>query len=229
MAELTYDDAYLLTLEDDQTEVGTEFDPDADYAAPPPPLPDGWHLAKLRNLGAKDAEGTLRPFAGPRKWGNIPATFFTQIEAVIVDQGGPQDGKRTDRYNVTTHAEARQNNASSASLVYRAITGDPIPGVNQGRHMGLIVDQLKGVEPIVWVKTQLEGRPQEAGRAYDDRKKAGQLEPGEKAPKTYRGEKNFMENGKVTGRVTDPETGEVVVGRPVITDMKPQSWTPPGR
>lgn len=226
--EIVMDEEYLAALQNDDTEVGTEFDPDADYAAPPPPLPDGWHQAKLRNIGARDAEGVIRPFVGPRSWGNIPKTFFTQIEAVVIDPGGAQDGKRTDRYNVTTHADARQNNTSSASLVYRAMTGNPIPGVNQGAHMGLVIEGLQE-EPIVWIRTQLEGQSPEASKSFGERKKAGTLNPGEKPPKTFRGEKSFMENGKVTGRTVDPVTGETVVGRPTIVDLKPQSWTPPNR
>ena len=83
--------------------------------------------------------------------------------------------------------------------------------------MGLIVELLQE-EPIVWIRTQLEGQAPEASKSYGERKKAGQLSPGEKAPKTYRGQKAFSENGKITGKVTDPATGEVVVGRPAIQD-----------
>lgn len=220
--EITYDPDYLATLEADDTEVGAEFDQDADYAAPPPPLPDGWYLAKLRNIGAKDAGGTLRPFVGPRPWGQIPATFFTQIEAIVVDPGGAQDGKRTNRYNVTTHTDVRQNNTSSAALVYRAVTGQPIPGVKQAAHMGLIMDLFNGQEPLVKIRVQLEGEAQEASKAYQDGKKAGRT--GLAKPKVYRGERNFMKDGKVVGYVDDPASGERVVGRPSIVDIKPQDF-----
>ena len=221
-----YDETALAALENDTDEYTPEvFDKDADYAAPPPPLPDRWHLAKLNLIGAKDAEGVLKEFVGPRPWGNIPATYFTQIDATVVDPGGAQDGKRTNRFNVTTHPEERRNNASSASLVYKAITGNPIPGLKPAAHIGLVLDQLRGQSPIVWIKTQLEGEPQEASKAFQEAKKAGQV--GATKPKTYRGEKSFMENGKVTGRVVDPTSGEIVVGRPSIVDMKPQSFVPP--
>lgn len=225
---LIYDDEYLATLESDDTQMEGEFDADADYAAPPPPLPDGWHQAKLSNIGAKDSEGVLRPFVGPRSWGNVPATFFTQIEGTIVDPGGAQDGKKTNRFNVTTHAEERRNNASSASLVYRAITGKPIPGLKPAVHMGAVIEELKGVEPIVWIKTQLEGESPDASKAFGEAKKAGNTE-GLKKPKTFRGQKAFTdaETGKVTGVLVDPETGERVVGRPMITDLKPASFAPP--
>lgn len=231
-----YDEAALAALEEFTDEYTTEqFDVDSDYAAPPPPLPDGWHMAKLNLIGAKDAEGTLKEFVGPRAWGNIPfhpeneknpgGTFFTQIDATIVDPGGAQDGKRTNRFNVTTHPEERRNNASSASLVYRAVKGTAIPGLKPAAHIGLVLDLLRGENPIVWVKTQLEGEAAEASKAFQEAKKAGQT--GMKKPKTYRGEKSFSQDGKVTGRVLDADSGEFVVGRPTIVDMKPQSFVPP--
>lgn len=220
----TYDETLLESLENDPTEFSsTEFDPDADYAAPPPPLPDGWHLAKLNLIGAKDKDGNLKEFVGPRPWGNIPATYFTQIDATIVDPGGPQDGKRTTRFNVTTHPEERRNGASSASLVYRAITGQPIPGVKPALHMKEVLDLLRGQSPIVMIRTQLEGEAQEASKAFQDAKQRG--EQGKK-PRTFRGEKAFTQEGKLTGRCIDTETGEIVVGRPAIQDIKPQSWEP---
>lgn len=223
-----YDEEFLSSLENDADEFTPEqFDQDADYAAPPPPLPDGWHQAKLNLIGAKTPDGVLKEAVGPRPWGNIPATYFTQIDATIVDIGGAQDGKRTNRFNVTTHPEERRNNASSASLVYKAITGDPIPGLKPAVHMGLVLDQLRGQAPIVWIKTRLEGEAQEASKAFQEAKKAGTV--GAKKPKTYWGEKTFSENGKITGRVIDPERGEIVVGRPMIVDMKPQSFQPPAK
>lgn len=221
-----YDEAALAALENFTDEFTIEqFDVDADYAAAPPPLPDGWHMAKLNLIGAKDTEGVLKEFTGPRKWGNIPSTFFTQIDATIVDVGGAQDGKRTNRFNVTTHPEERRNNASSASLVYKAIVGSAIPGLKPAVHMGLLLDQLRGQSPIVWVRTQLEGEAQEASKAFQAAKEAG--DKSAKKPKTFRGEKSFTQEGKVTGRVFDPEAGEFVVGRPQIVDMKPQSFVPP--
>lgn len=222
-----YDESALAELEGYTDEFTPEaFDSDADYAAPPPPLPDGWHMAKLNLIGAK-VDGVLKEFSGPRKWGNIPATFFTQIDATIVDVGGAQDGKRTNRFNVTTHPEERRNNASSASLVYKAIVGSTIPGLKPAVHMGLLLDELRGQSPIVWIKTQLEGEAQEASKAFQAAKEAG--DKNAKKPKTFRGEKSFMQEGKVTGRVVDPDTNEIVVGRPSIVDMKPQSFTPPDK
>lgn len=228
--ELIFDDDYLATLESDETPMAGEFDPDADYNAPPPPIPDGWHQAKLKLIGAKDANGDLKPFVGPRPWGNISATFFTQIDASIVDPGGPQDGKRTNRFNVTTHPEERRNNASSASLVYRAITGNPIPGLKPAAHMASVIDELKGQEPIVWIKTQLEGESPEASKAFGEAKKAGLTGADlPKKPKTFRGQKAFTdaETGKLTGVLVDPDTNERVVGRASIVDIKPQSFVPP--
>lgn len=222
-----YDEAALAALETDNTEVGEGFDEDADYAAPPPPLPDGWHQATLHLIGAK-VDGELKEFSGPRSWGNIPSTFFTQIEAKVVDPGGAQDGKRTTRFNVTTHPEERRNGASSASLVYRALTGKPLPGLKQGPHMKQVLDALRGNSTIVWIKTQLSGEAQDASKAYREAKERGDNQLPAK-PKTFRGEKTFSENGKVTGRVFDEASLEWVVGRPDIVDIKPMTFTPPSK
>jgi hypothetical protein len=105
-------------------------------------------------------------------------------------------------------------------MYYRAITGKPIPGVSEGQHMKALLELLQG-SPTVTITTRLEGQAPEASKAFSDRKKAGQLAPGEKAPKTFRGEKAFTQEGKLTGRVYDAETGEFVVGRPVIVSAKP--------
>lgn len=224
-----FDEDLLAQAEEDETTVGKAFDPDSDYAAPPPPIPDTWHQARLRLLGV-NKDNTKIPFDGPRAWGPNVTTFWTQIEAVIVDPGGPQDGKVTNRFNVTTHVEERRHNSSAAALVYRAITGDPLPGVKQGAHIAAVVKALQD-QPMVWIKTQLEGEASEASKAFGEAKKSMSPEQlkasGIKKPKVYRGEKAFMEDGKVTGRVFDPETNEIVVGRATIVDMKPLSFTPP--
>lgn len=242
--ELIYDDDYIAQLESDDTPMSGEIDLDADYAAPGPPLPDAWHMLKLKNIGAKVKDKTspyydqVMPFVGPRSWGQVMATFFTQIEGQVVEPGGPQDGKRTNRFNVTTHPEERRNNSSSASLVYRAITGKTFPTAKPASHMALVVDELKGQEPIVWAKTQLEGEASDASKAYVDAKEQGHPLP--KKPKTFRGQDKFKfvgldSNGnpiygdKITGVAYDLEFKERVVGRPQIVDLKPQSFTPPGK
>ena len=46
-----------------------------------------------------------------------------------------------------------------------------------------------------------------------DAKKAGTLANGQKAPKTFRGDKSFMENGKLTGRAWDAAANEVGCGK----------------
>ena len=131
----TYDEELLAAAEaDTETTVGAEFDPDAEYNAPMPPLPDGWHFAKLSNRGAKNAAGEQKMFVGPRPWGENITTYFLQVEASVIDPSGPQNNKRANG-NVTTHNENGadgKSRGSSASMYYRAITGQPIPGVNQG-------------------------------------------------------------------------------------------------
>lgn len=223
------DEAALAALETDDTEA-EGLDKDADYGdqLPPPPIPDDWHQATLHLLGVKDANGQQAEFAGPRKWGNISSTFFTQIEAHVVDPNGPQDGKRTTRFNVTTHAEERRNGASSASLVYRALTGKPLPGMKQGLHMKAVLDELRGNSQVVWIKTQLEGEASDASKAFREAKDRGD-NPLPKRPKTFRTERSFTQDGKLTGRCWDNDAQEWVVGRAAIVDIKPSSFIPPAK
>lgn len=227
MADVTFDPTLMDSLDIDETTVPAEFDQDADYNAPPPPLPDGWYQATLTVSGVKDADGNLVPFR-KRPWGNIPSTFHTSIQARVQDIGGVQDGKFASDNTVTTHIDPKRYNTSKVATYYRGITGNPIPGVSEGQHMKALLEELQS-SPTVWIKTQLEGQPADASKAFSDTKKAngGRAPEGTRAPKTYRGERNFYENGKLTGRVFDEETGEWVVGRPVISDVKPLSFVPP--
>jgi hypothetical protein len=222
--DLVFDPTLMDSLDEDTTPLPAEFDVDADYNAPPPPLPDGWYLATLRCAGVRDGDKTV-PFR-KRPWGNIPSTYHTSIEAQIVDPGGPQNGKFATDNTVTTHADARRHNTSKVATFYRGITGQPIPGVSEAQHMSMLLRELQSF-PTVYIKTQLEGQAQEAGKEFGARKAAHTLSPGEKGPKTFRGEKSFMENGKLTGRAWDESAKEWVVGRPQIVDVKPSTWTPP--
>lgn len=227
MAEVTFDPTLMDSLDIDETVVPAEFDQDADYNAPPPPLPDSWYQATLTVAGVRDQDGNLVPFR-KRPWGNIPSTFHTSIQARVQDIGGIQDGKFASDNTVTTHIDPKRYNTSKVATYYRGITGNPIPGVSEGQHMKALLEELQS-SPTVWIKTQLEGQPADASKAFSDAKKANGGRPveGTRAPKTYRGERNFYENGKLTGRVFDEETGEWVVGRPVISDVKPLSFIPP--
>lgn len=227
MAEVIFDPTLMDSLDIDETVVPAEFDQDADYNAPPPPLPDSWYQATLTVAGVRDQDGNLVPFR-KRPWGNIPSTFHTSIQARVQDIGGVQDGKFASDNTVTTHIDPKRYNTSKVATYYRGITGSPIPGVSEGQHMKALLEELQS-SPTVWIKTQLEGQPADASKAFSDAKKANGGRPveGTRAPKTYRGERNFYENGKLTGRVFDEETGEWVVGRPVISDVKPLSFIPP--
>jgi len=224
--EVTFDPTLIDSLDEDSTALPQEFDADADYNAPPPPLPDGWYHAVLTVAGVRSEDGsTLVPFR-KRPWGQIPSTFHTSISAKIVDPGGLQDGKYASDNTVTTHSDPRRHNTSKVATYYRGITGKPIPGVSEGQHMKALLEELQAA-PTVWIKTQLEGQAADASKAFSEKKKAGQVAPGERAPKTFRGEKAFYEDGKLTGRAWDEAQQEWVVGRPVIADVKPLDFEPP--
>lgn len=220
-AEVVFDPTLMDSLDEDTTQIAADFDRDADYAAPPPPLPDGTYQMTLSCAGVKDENGTLVPFR-KRPWGNIPSTYHTSIQARIVDPGGPQDGKFASDNTVTTHIDPKRHNTSKVAMYYRAITGKPIPGVSEGQHMKALLELLQG-NPTVLGTTQLEGQAQEASTAFSNAKKAnsGRAPEGMKAPKTFRGQKAFTQEGKLTGRVWDDEAQEFVVGRPSIASVKP--------
>jgi hypothetical protein len=215
---VVFDPTLMDSLDEDMTQIAPEFDQDADYAAPPPPLPDGTYQMILSCAGVKDENGALVPFR-KRPWGNIPSTFHTSIQGRIVDPGGAQDGKYATDNTVTTHIDPKRHNTSKVAMYYRAITGKPIPGVSEGQHMKALLELLQS-NPTVMGTTQLEGQAADASKAFSEKKKAGTLAPGEKAPKTFRGQKAFTQEGVLTGRVFDDVAGEFVVGRPMITAVK---------
>src|SRR5271163_2375218 len=170
MADVTFDPTLMDTLEEDMTSVPAEFDADADYNLPAPPLPDGWYQATLTVAGVRDQDGNLVPFR-KRPWGNIPSTFHTSIQAKVQDVGGVQDGKFASDNTVTTHIDPKRYNTSKVATYYRGITGNPIPGVNEEDHVKTLCRELLS-QPIVWIKTQLEGQPADASKAFSDAKKA---------------------------------------------------------
>jgi hypothetical protein len=215
---VVFDPTLMDSLDEDMTQIAPEFDQDADYAAPPPPLPDGTYQMILSCAGVKDENGALVPFR-KRPWGNIPSTFHTSIQGRIVDPGGAQDGKYATDNTVTTHIDPKRHNTSKVAMYYRAVTGKPIPGVSEGQHMKALLEVLQS-NPTVMGTTKLEGQAADASKAFSDKKKAGTLAPGEKAPQTFRGQKAFTQEGVLTGRVFDDKAGEFVVGRPVITAVK---------
>jgi len=228
--EVIFDETLMDDLDNDSTQLSQEFDADADAYAPPPPLPDGWHMAVLTCAGVKNSAGVLVPF-NERPWGpNIKKTYHTSIQAKVVDPGGLQDGKYASDNTVITFPDPKQHNTSKVATIYRGITGKPIPGNSEGQHMKALLTELQA-SPTVWIKTELEGQPSEASKAFSDAKKAngGRAPEGMKAPKTYRGEKAFMEDGRITGRVWDEATQEYAVGRPQIKAVQPLSFTPPGK
>jgi hypothetical protein len=224
--EVTFDPTLMDSLDEDTSALPQEFDPDADYNAPPPPLPDGWYQATLDCAGVKSEDGSSTVPFRKRPWGKIPSTFHTSIRAKIVDPDGPQDGKYATDNTVTTHADPKRHNTSKVATYYRGITGKPIPGVSEGQHMKALLEELQST-PLVWIRTQLEGQASDASKAFGEKKKAGGLAPGEKAPRTFRGEKAFLEDGVLTGRAWDETNQEWVVGRPVIADVKPIDFVPP--
>ena len=141
-----------------------------------------------------------------------------RIDPRIVDPGGEQDGKYASDNTVTTAMDINKK-TSKVFTYYRGITGKACPGANEEDNMKAFIKELLN-QPTVWVKTQLEGQAADASKAFSEKKKAKALTTSDKAPKTFRGQAAFTQEGKLTGRVFDPETKEFVVGRPQIVDIK---------
>ena len=60
--EIEYDDTYLESLKAEPVpEISGEFDPDAEYNRPAPPVEDGWYQMTFSNGGVY-VEGAKRPF-----------------------------------------------------------------------------------------------------------------------------------------------------------------------
>src|ERR1700679_2357776 len=92
--EVTFDPTLMDSLDEDMTPLPAEFDVDADYNAPPPPVPDGWYLATLECAGVM-VDGNRVPTTQIKWKGDVTEKghWWTGIQARIVDPGGLEDGK----------------------------------------------------------------------------------------------------------------------------------------
>jgi hypothetical protein len=208
--ELVFDSTLLDELDNDNTAVAPDFDPDADYNAPPPPLPDGWYLATLECAGV-NVDGQRVPFTQIKWKGDVTEKghFWTGVQAKVQDPGGLEDGKFASDGLVRTKLDPKRHNTSLVASYYRAITGDPIPGTSEGQHMKAILEKLQE-KPLVYIKTQLQG-----GYKKEDGSRVN-----------IKGQDKFVnENGKVTGVVE--VDGQRIVGRPAIIDVRNQDFVPP--
>lgn len=225
--EIEYDDQYLSSLEaaDDSEISPAEFDPDADYAKPAPPILDGWYSATVSNAGVK-VDDTQRPFR-TSKWSNETRIHYElSIKAELHAVDDPiVDGKTvwTDR-PLRTAIDPDRGNTSGVASAFRAITGKPILGLNELKHAEQLNEVLQE-EPLCWVRIQNILADTDAEIATPK---------GEKRPKKVYGQKRIMalrggtdSQGKFTGVGDHPSTSTRCVARPRIVEFRNKSWEGP--
>ncbi len=225
--DITYDDAYLQSLEAiDQPDTAAEFDPDAEYNRPAPPIHDGWYLMTFANAGVYN-EGNKVPFRSAQ-WKNESRPHFeiAVVGVIAKPEDSLVDGKHvyTDM-PLTTTPDPERNNASAVSAAFRALTGKPIAGLPGLGHVKQLDEVLRSGNVTGW------GRVQNVLRDRDAEKAAGLA--GEKRPKAVYGQKKISalpggtdSAGKFTGAADHPETGVRCVSKAVLVEFKPASWTP---
>ena len=224
---IIYDDAYLQSLEAlDTPDATVEFDPDADYNRPAPPIEDGWYQMDFTNGGVY-SDGNKVPYRSAQWKNEHKPHFELAIQGVIINPNDPL----TDQKHVwtgmplTTTPDPDRGNASAVGAAFRALTGKPIAGLPGLQHVKQLDEVLKGT-PRGW------GRVQNQLRDVDAEKAAA--EAGEKRPKSINGQKRIMAlpggtnaQGKFSGAADHPETGTRCVSRAVLVEFKGADFVPP--
>jgi hypothetical protein len=224
-AELTYDDSYLESLESQDVEIEGEFDPDADYNRPAPPVPDGVYQMTFENGGVFH-EGERVPYRAAQWKNETRPHFELAIKGTIIAPDNPKiDGKFVfTGFPLTTKPDVDRNNQSAVGDAFRSLTGKPIAGLKQLDHVKQLDEALKS-KPIGFAKVQNVLRDQDAEKAA--------AQAGEKRPRTVYGQKKIMalkggtdSKGEFTGAGDHPETGTRCAARAEISSFMPHDYKP---
>ena len=233
--QIIYDDEYMQGLEGEGEAIDTEFDPDADFNRPAPPIHDGWYYGKASNAGVYLKGGTAPVPFREAQWKNETKPHYeVAVKVEIVSDDPLVNGKHVyTNMALTTTPDPERNNASPISGAYRAMAGQPITGIDKKAHAKQLVELLKS-EPMVKVRVQACLRDQDAEKAYNEKKNAGTLTDADKNPKAVYGEKKIMQlpggmidsgrdKGKFSGAADHPVTGGRCVARAYIVEFKSAS------
>lgn len=234
---IIYDDEYLQSLEAlDTPDASVEFDPDADYNRPAPPIEDGWHMMDFSNAGVY-SDGNKVPYRSA-KWKNEHKPHFEiAIMGTIIDPNNPLiDQKHVyTGMPLTTTPDPDRGNASAVGAAFRALTGKPIAGLPGLNHCKQLDEVLKG-NPRGWGRVQNQLHDTDAEKAFSEAQKAGTAEDGAKRPKSVNGQKRIMAlpggtnaQGKFSGAADHPETGNRCVSKAVLVEFKPADFVPPAK
>lgn len=215
--EVIYDDNYGLDIEDQP--IAEEFDPDASYNRPAPPIEDGLYDAKVSNFGFT-IDGVVRPWR-VASWKDGRKPFEVALKAQIIAPDKPLvDGRMvwTDMpFNTLVDPE---RHTSQVLAAIKAISGKPGAGVSPKGHVEQLVELLKS-EPIckIYVQNVLHDR---------DAEKAAQ-DAGEKRPKAVKGQRKIMalpggkdEKGKFTGAADHPITKVRCATKATLLSIRPK-------
>lgn len=216
--ELTYDPTYMALLDGTYDPITEEFDPDADFNRPAPPIEDGWYYGKVTNAGVY-VEGNLVPFR-ESQWKNETRKYHeVGVKAEIVSVDPLYNGRHVyTNMPLRTKPDPERNNASGISAAYKALAGEPIKGLPGVGHVKQFLDIL-AQEPMAKFRVQNVLRAVEAEKAARD--------AGEKGPKAVYGQRQIMAlkggtdaRGKFTGAADHPVTGNRCVSRAYLVEFK---------
>jgi hypothetical protein len=225
--EIEYSSDYMALLDapvDDAAPI-EDFDADADYARPAPPIEDGYYFANIKNAGVF-VDGKLLPYR-ESQWSNETRKYHeVGVVAEIIKPEDPiAHGKHVyTNMPLRTKPDPERGNASGISAAYKALAGEPIAGMPGPAHARQFVELLR-TEPQAWVQVQ------NVLRDVDAEKEARAA--GQKGPKAVYGQKKIMAlkggtnaQGKFTGAADHPVTGNRCVARPYIAAFKPRDFDP---
>ena len=223
--EIVYDPTYMALLDGDDAPITDDFDPDADYNRPMPPIEDGWYYGKVTNAGVY-VDGNLVPFR-ESQWKNESRKYHevgVKAEIVSIDPLYSNKHVYTDM-PLRTKPDPDRNNASGISGAYRALAGTPITGVPGVGHVKQFIELLS-TEPMAKFRVQNVLRDRDEEKLIYEGKKAGTVDAGKKNPKAVYGQKKIMalkggvdSKGKFTGAADHPETGTRCAARAYLVEF----------
>lgn len=185
-----------------------EFDPEAEYALPAPPVHDGTYDASIE-INELYAEGGGKVPFREKQWPSEARPHYEfGVKATLIADDPRTNGKFvfTPMFRpLTTSINAERGNTSQVAAAYKAITGQPIRGVSQKEHAKQFY-QLLAEKPVARVKVRNVLDDYEFAKAYK-----AEVDPNYKNKPVY-GQKAIMAleggtkvNGEFSGRAKHPD------------------------
>lgn len=234
--QILYDPTLMELLDGTNDDIEGDFDPDADYNRPAPPIHDGWYFGTFSNAGIyKKGDTQPSPFR-VSKWKNENKEHF-EI-AVKAQINKPEDPLVHEKHVYTdmalrTKPDPDRGNASGVGAAYRAMAGESIKGMGEAAHAKQLVELLQ-TQPQGWFRVQNVLRDKDREKEIYEGKLNGSVPADKKNPKAIYGERKIMalkggtdSFGKFTGAADHPETGVRCAARAYLVEFKPKDFVPP--